>query len=52
MGSVNVDLNIVNLNDDKFDDGNPETIIHFRLIVWCINIKISCINNARHVKID
>ena len=32
---VNVDLNNVNTNDDNFDNDDPETVIHVRLITWC-----------------
>ena len=30
MGLFNIDLN----DDDNFDNGNPETIIHVRLMAW------------------
>ena len=32
MGLVNVDLNNVSPDDDDFDDVDPETIIHARLM--------------------
>ena len=36
MGIVNVDVNNVSLEDnDKFDNNNPETIIHVRVTTWC-----------------
>ena len=31
---VNGDINNVRLNDDNFDDDDPELIIHDRLIAW------------------
>ena len=34
MGIFCVDLNIVNLDDASFDDDNPESIIHARLMAW------------------
>ena len=33
MSLVNVDLNNVSLADRNFDDDDPETIIHVRLMV-------------------
>ena len=36
---VNVDLNNISLGGDNFDDDNPETIIHVRLMVWCNRYK-------------
>ena len=35
MGPVNVDLNNISLDDDSFDNGDPKTIIHVRLLAWC-----------------
>ena len=35
MGLVNVDLNNVSLNKDNFDDDDPETVTHVRLMTWC-----------------
>ena len=32
MGLVNVDLNHVSIDDEDFDDDDPETIIHVRLM--------------------
>ena len=32
MGLANVDLNNVTLDDDNFDDVDPETITHVRLM--------------------
>ena len=28
-------VNNISLDDDNFDDDDPETIIHVRLIAWC-----------------
>ena len=42
MGLVNVDLNNVSPDDDNFDDVDPETIIHARLMAWC--------NRYKHLK--
>ena len=35
MGLFNVDLNNVSFDDDNFDNGDPKTIIHVRLMAWC-----------------
>ena len=35
MGLVKVDVNNVSLDDVYFDDDDPETIIHVRLLAWC-----------------
>lgn len=40
-----VRLNSFSLDDDTFDDGDPETIIRLELWLGVIDI-----NNARHVK--
>ena len=39
MGPVNVDLNNISLDDDSFDNGDPKTIIHVRLLAWCNTYK-------------
>ena len=39
MGLVNVDLNNVNLGDDNFDNYDPQTIIHVRIMAWCNSYK-------------
>ena len=39
MGFVNVDLNNVNLGDDNFDNYDPQTIIHVRIMAWCNSYK-------------
>ena len=42
---IMVRLNSFSLDDDIFDDGDPETIIRLELWLGVIDI-----NNARHVK--
>ena len=42
---IMVRLNSFSLDDDTFDDGDPETIIRLELWLGVIDI-----NNARHVK--
>ena len=39
MGTLSVDLNNINLDDVNFDEDNPETIIHVRLIAWSNRFK-------------
>ena len=34
MGILSVDLNKINLNDVNFDEDDPETIIHNKLLAW------------------
>ena len=34
MDILSVDLNNINFNDVKFDENDPETIIHVRHIAW------------------
>ena len=34
-GLVNVDLNKVSFDGVNFDDDNPETDDHVRLVTWC-----------------
>ena len=34
MGILNIDFNCINLDDNNFDEDNPYTIIHVRLLVW------------------
>ena len=34
MGILSVDFDKINLDDVNFDEGDPETIIHARLIAW------------------
>ena len=39
MGLIIIYLNNIKLDDDNFDDDNPQTIIHVRLMVWCNRFK-------------
>ena len=34
MGILSIDLNNINLDDDKFDDDDPEAIVQVRLMSW------------------
>ena len=34
MGTLSVDLTKINLDDDNFNEDDPETIIHVRLMAW------------------
>ena len=34
MDTLNVDLNCINLNDNNFDEDDPDTIIHVKLLAW------------------
>ena len=34
MGILSIDLNNINLDDTNYDEGDPETIIHVRLLAW------------------
>ena len=36
MGILNIDLNCINLDDNHFDDDDPDTIIHVRPLAWHI----------------
>ena len=38
-GINNIDLNNINRNGDNFDEADPETIIHVRLMAWCNKYK-------------
>ena len=31
---LNIDLNCINLDDNNFDEGDPDTIIHVRFLAW------------------
>ena len=35
VGIVRVDLGNINLDDNNFDEDDPETIIHVRHLTWC-----------------
>ena len=39
MGIVSVDLNNINIDHVNFDEDNPETIIHVRLMAWYNKLK-------------
>ena len=36
---VIIDLNNINIDDDNFDEDDPETIVFVRLMAWCIRYK-------------
>ena len=36
MAILNIDLNEFNLGDTNYDEDDPDTIIHFRLLAWHI----------------
>ena len=42
---VTIDLNNTNLDDDNFDDDDPETSVLVRPIAWCNRYK-----HVKHVK--
>ena len=35
MGFAHVDLNNLSLENNHFDDDDPETIIEIRIVTWC-----------------
>ena len=35
MGILSVDPNNINIDDINFDENDPETIIHVKLLAWC-----------------
>ena len=39
MRILNVDLNCINLDANNFDEDDPDTIIHVRLLAWKQNFK-------------
>ena len=40
MGSLSIDVNnTIYLDDTNFDEDAPETIIHIRLLDWCIKFE-------------
>ena len=45
MGILNIDLNNINL-DNNFDEDDPDTIIHIRLLAWLIKT----LKNARNLR--
>ena len=34
MGILSIDINNINLDDTNYDEGDPETVIHIRLLAW------------------
>ena len=36
MGILNIDLDNINLDDTIYEEYDPETIIHIRLLAWYI----------------
>ena len=34
MSLLNIDLNCINLDANNFDEDDPDTIIHVRLLAW------------------
>ena len=42
---LDMSLNTIILGNTKFDEDDPQTIIHVRLMAWIINI-----NNVKHLK--
>ena len=34
MGILNIDLNCINLDDNSFDEDDPDTIVHIILLSW------------------
>ena len=36
MGILSIDINNINLDDTNYDEGDPETVIHIRLLAWHI----------------
>ena len=39
-GILNIDLNDINFDDTNYNDHDPETIIHIRLLAWLIKFQI------------
>ena len=39
MGINTMSLNIINLDDNSFNEDDPDTIIHVKLIAWCYKYK-------------
>ena len=42
MGILNVDLDKINLDDVNFDEDDPKTIIHIRLMTCELDINNEC----------
>ena len=45
MGILSTDLNNINLDYGDYDEDDPETVIHVRLLAWHIKFE-----NAKHLK--
>ena len=45
MGILSIDLNNINLDDTNYEEDNPKTIIHIRLLAWYIKSE-----KAKHLK--
>ena len=41
MGILSVDLNNINFDDTNYDEDDPETIIHVRILAWHIKFEKS-----------
>ena len=39
IGILSIDLNNINLDDTIYDEDDPETIIHVRLLAWYIKFE-------------
>ena len=39
MGILNIDINNMNLDDTNYDEDDPGTIIHIRLLPWHIKLE-------------
>ena len=39
MDILNIDLDNINLDDTNYNVEDPETIIHIRLLAWCIKFE-------------
>ena len=39
MGILNIDLNDINLDDTNYNEDDPETIVHVRLLAWYIKLE-------------
>ena len=49
MGILNIDLNNIDLDDTNYDEEDPDTIIHIRLLVWHIKFE-KCKELKKYVK--
>ena len=39
MGILNINVNFINLDDNNFDEHDPDTIVHVRLLAWHTKFK-------------